>query len=83
MLNLSNAFSASVEIITWFLSERGFPCASDGNALKGTQMLENSPAIQETQAQSLGQEDLQEKGMATHSSIFAWRIPWIVESDGL
>ena len=44
--------------------QKGFPCASDGNALKGAQMLKNSPAIQETQVQSLGQEDLPEKGMA-------------------
>ena len=32
--------------------------------------------MQETQVQSLGWEDTLEKGMATHSSIFAWRIPW-------
>ena len=43
--------------------------ATDDKEEKGTQMLENSPAIQETQVQSLGQEDLQEKGMATHSNI--------------
>jgi len=34
------------------------------------------PAIQETEVQFLGQEDSLEKGMATHSSIIAWRIPW-------
>ena len=38
---------------------------------------------QETYIQSLGQKDLLEKGMATHSSILAWRIPWIEEPDGL
>ena len=38
-------------------------------------MVKNLPAMQETQVQSLGQEDPLEKGMATHSSIFAWRIP--------
>ena len=37
------------------------------------------PAVQETQIQSLGQEDALEKKMATHSSILAWRIPWIEE----
>ena len=37
----------------------------------------------ETWVQSLGQEDLLEKGMATHSSILAWRIPWTEEPDGL
>ena len=39
-------------------------------------MVKNLPAIQETQVQSLGQEDPLEKGMATHSNILAWRIPW-------
>ena len=39
--------------------------------------------IQETQVQSLGQEDPLEKGMATHSSIPAWRIPWTEEPGGL
>ena len=38
------------------------------------QMVQN--AMQETWVPSLGQEDPLEKGMATHSSIFAWRIPW-------
>ena len=41
-----------------------------------SQMVKNLPAVQETQVWSLGQEDLLEKGMATHSSIVAWRIPW-------
>ena len=40
------------------------------------QMVKNLPAMQETQVQSLGWEDPLEKGMATHSSIRAWRIPW-------
>ena len=39
------------------------------------QMVKNLPAMQETWVQSLGQEDPLEKGMATHSSILAWRIP--------
>ena len=38
---------------------------------------------QETGVRSLGQEDLLEKGMATHFSSLAWKIPWIVEPDGL
>ena len=38
---------------------------------------------QETQVQSLDREDLLEKGMATHSSILAWRIPWTEEPGGL
>ena len=40
------------------------------------QMIENLPAMQETQVQSLGREDALEKGMATYSSILAWRVPW-------
>ena len=40
------------------------------------QMVKNLPAMWETRLQSLGQEDPLEKGMATHSSILAWRIPW-------
>ena len=47
------------------------------------QMMKNPPAMQETQVQSLGQEDSLEKGMATHSSILAWRIPWTEEPGGL
>ena len=39
------------------------------------QRVEHLPAVQETQVQSLGQEDLLEKEMATHSTIFAWEIP--------
>ena len=42
-------------------------------------MVKNLPAMPETQVQSLGQEDPLEKGMATHSSILAWEIPWTEE----
>ena len=47
------------------------------------QMVKNLPTIQETEVQSLGQEDPLEKGMATHSSILAQRIPWTEEPGGL
>ena len=47
------------------------------------QMVKNLPAMQETWVQSLGQEDPLEKGMATHSSILAWRIPWTELPGGL
>ena len=47
------------------------------------QMVTNPPSVQETQVRSLGQEDALEKGMATHSSILAWRIPWTEEPGGL
>ena len=43
------------------------------------QMVKNLPAMQEIQIHSLGQEDPLEKGMTTHSSIPAWRIPWTEE----
>ena len=46
------------------------------------QMVKNLPAMQETQVQSLDQEDALEKGMATHSSILAWRIPWSLQTTG-
>ena len=46
-------------------------------------MVKNLPAIQETQVRILGREDPLEKGMATHSNIPAWRIPWTEEPDGL
>ena len=46
-------------------------------------MVKNLPAMQETQVQSLGWEDSLEKGMAIHSSILAWRIPWTEEPGGL
>ena len=47
------------------------------------QTIMNLPAIQETQVQSLGREEPLEKGMATHSCILAWRIPWTEEPGGL
>ena len=47
------------------------------------QAVKNLPTVQETQGRSLGQEDLLEKGMATHSNILAWRIPWTEEPGGL
>ena len=46
-------------------------------------MIKILPEMQETQVQSLGQEDPLEKEMATHSSILAWRIPWTDEPGGL
>ena len=47
------------------------------------QMVKNLPAMQETWVRSLGWEDLLEKDMAIHSSILAWRIPWMEEPGGL
>ena len=47
------------------------------------QMVKNLPVMLETQVRSLGGEDLLEKGMATHPSILAWRIPWTEEPGEL
>ena len=57
-------------------------CTSSGASLLA-QMVMKLPAMQETRVQSLGQEDLQEKGTDTHSSILTWRIPWTEEPGGL
>ena len=48
-----------------------------------TQMVKKLPAMQETWVRSLCWEDPLEEGMATHSSILAWEIPWTEESGGL
>ena len=47
------------------------------------QSVKNLPAVQETRVQFLGWEDPLEKEMATHSSIFAWKISWTQEPGGL
>ena len=62
-------------------------CPSSWTSLMA-QMVKNLPAVQETQVQSLALEDPLEKGMATHSSILAWRIPidrgaWWVTVHGI
>ena len=46
-------------------------------------MVKNLPAMQETRVRSVGWEDAPEKGMTTHSSILAWRIPWTEEPERL
>ena len=48
-----------------------------------TQMVKNLPAMLETWVRSLGWEDAMEKGMANHSSILTWRIPWTEEPSKL
>ena len=49
----------------------------------GGSVVNNLPAKQEMQVQSLGQEDTLNKAMATHSSVLAWEIPWTEEPGGL
>ena len=69
------------------MSSRGIQCWCEFSrviwASLVAQMVKNLPAMQETQVQSLGQENPLEKGMATHSSILAWRIPWTEEPGRL
>ena len=60
---------------TWKFLQHTFPLG----ASTVTQWLKNPPSLQETRVQFLGWEDPLEKGMATHSSIPAWRIPWMEE----
>ena len=52
-------------------------------ALLVSQVVKNLPAMQETQVQSLGQDDPLEEDIATQSSIPAWRIPWTEQPGGL
>ena len=60
-----------------------YTCKWEMGASLMAQMVKNLPAMQEAWVQFLGQEDHLEKGMATHSSILAWRIPWTEEPGGL
>ena len=67
-------------------SELSWAAKLENPSLKETQQVaqtvKNLPAMQETWIQSLGWEDLLEKGMATHSNILAWRIPRTEELGG-
>ena len=69
---------------------RPFVCLGENSSIKlyikvfpVAQMVKSLPAVQETRVWSLCQEDHLEKGMAIHSSILAWRIPWTEETGGL
>ena len=66
-----------------FLTSYFIPEYSLLGALLVAQMVKNPPVTQETPVWRLGWEDPLEKGMATHSSILAWRIPWTEEFGGL
>ena len=66
-------FSVLAAICIYPDSLRDSPIAV--HAPQVAQSVKNLPAMQETQVQSLGREDLLEKGMASHSSILAWRSP--------
>ena len=56
---------------------------TDRASLLVAQEVKNLPAMHETQVRFLGQEDPLEKGMATHSSILAWKTPWTEKPGGL
>ena len=68
------SYEDSEQINERYFQQQDFPVA---------QMVNNLSEVQETRVWSLGQEDPLEKGMATHSSILAWRIPWTEKPDGL
>ena len=69
--------------VHWRTKSGHFTAFKEAKGFPGGSVVKNSPAKQETQVQSLGWEDPLEKGMATHSSILAWRIPWTEEPGGL
>ena len=72
--NILLQFLESTEFNKYFSNTYSVPDGSD---------LKSLPAFQETQVQSLGQEDPLEKEMATHSSILSWRISWTEEASSL
>ena len=86
-LNLSSASELLDDQVHYqwaiLLWKKIFVAVSLNSASLVAQMVKNLPAMQETQVWSLGQENPQEKGMATHSSILAWRISWTEEPGGL
>ena len=71
----------------FFATSTTLGCCTYKGALNNTalvtQMEKNLPAMQETQVRSLGREVPLDKGMATHTSILDWRIPWTEEPGGL
>ena len=71
----------------WYISEEGDKrlkvLPQHLGASLVAQMVNNLPAVQEIWVRSPGQEDPLEKGVATHSSILAWRVPWTEEPGGL
>ena len=70
-----SSFSTSSTLAVIYLFEE------DHGASQVAQLVKNPPAMRETWIQSLGWEDPLQKGMATHSSILAWRVHGVAESD--
>ena len=82
----SSVFSGSWLVSLGLWGERGTNISRRYRASWASlvaQTVKNLPAMQETSVPSLGWEDPLEKGMATHSSILAWEIPWTEEPGGL
>ena len=78
------SLAPSGEVIPWLVgTARIWTPLSHSWASLVAQMVKNPPAMQETRVWSLGREDSLKKGMAAHSSILAWRIPWTEEPGGL
>ena len=73
----------ALNVIRTLVIERKHLSTVEEKASLVAQTVKNLPAMKETWVQSLGQEDPLEKGMSTHSSILAWRIPSIEELAGL
>ena len=72
-----------LRIILWPLKSSDLVPAYLQHSSLVAEVVKNLPAIQETRVQSLGGEDPLEKGMASHFSILAWRIPWTELPGGL
>ena len=64
-------------------SHQGFPGGSGGKESREKKKRKESLAVQETLVRFLGREDPLEEEIATHSSIFAWEIPWTEEPGGV
>ena len=78
--------NTEIRLIIFFAAKDGeavYSQQKQGQELTVAQMIENLLAMLETQVRPLPWEDPLEKGMVTHSSILAWRIPWTEEPGGL
>ena len=80
-MTISRSIRGATDGINFFvLTAESYPTESTPLV---PQTVKNLPSKQETRLQFLSREDPLEEGMATHSSILAWRIPWTEESGGL
>ena len=79
-IGMAESLHCSPEIITTLLI--GYAPVQN-RVSPAAQIVKNLPAMQETLVKTLGKEDPLEKGMANHSSILAWKIPWTEETNGV